>query len=88
LDKLQDIKPADERAKQPASNKLTKQAKEESRTKIDPKSVSGAKVVDFIKTGRTPESGASFAPMLMSTEASNAKLTDSTKSSALKSEWF
>jgi hypothetical protein len=86
LDRLKDIKPVNERAKSAATNKLTAQAKKESRTKVAPKSVSGAKVVDFIKTGTMPASGAKFATLDTSTEANNAQLSDGSKDEAMKSE--
>jgi hypothetical protein len=91
LDKLADIKAIDERKPMPASNKLTAQAKKESRTKIDPKSLSGQKVVDFIKDGqplKNNNSGALFAPMATSAEISNAKLSEATKTAALSSKCY
>lgn len=89
LDQLKDIKPINERKPMPASNKLTAQAKKESRTKIDPKSLSGQKVVDFIKDGQTlmnSMAGTFFAPMATSAESTNAQLSDATKAAAQSSE--
>lgn len=53
LDKLKPIKPVDERKPLPLSkNKLTAQAKNQSRTSIKPLSLSGKKVVAAIKEGK------------------------------------